>query len=184
MGNSSQIVSLTSVLSEFPPPDSTPLSLDLMPHKLSFPLSPGEKALQETVAASTALDSRFQGFPAYPTAFVVAANVELSFNGDTASLASSLEASSTEANASIGYGPFAVSAGHKQSQNKSKTRTETTATGMKISLQAPQIISWVQTLLPKLPKDPAGKSRMEGISIGPDPPKTSSAPRPTQVAET
>ena len=184
MGNSFQIVSLTSVLSEYSPPDSTPLSLDLMPHQLSFPLSPGEKALQETVAANAALDSRFQGFPAYPTAFVVAANVELSFNGDTASLASSLEASSTEANASVGWGPFAVSAAHKQSQNKSKTRTETTATGMKISIQAPQIISWVQTLLPKLPKDLTGKSRMEGISIAPVSTNISSAPQPTQVAET
>lgn len=113
------------------------------------------------------MDSRFQGFPAYPTAFVVAANVELSFNGDTSSLESSLEASSTEANASVGWGPFGVSASHKQSQNKSKTRTEASATGMKTSLQAPQIIGWVQTLLPKLPKDPPGKSRMEGIKTVP-----------------
>ena len=36
---------------------------------------------------------------------------------------------------------------------------------METSLQAPQIIGWVQTLLPKLPRDPAGKSRMEGLEI-------------------
>ena len=166
MGNSFQTVTSTSAPSEFSPPDIPPIKLDLMLYS-RFPLSPGEEALHELVEKNGVLDSRFQGFPAYPTAFVVAANVELSFNGNTSTLESSLEASSTEANASVGWGPFGVSASHKQSRNKSKTRTEATATGLKISIQAPQIIGWVQTLLPKLPKDPAGKSRMEGIKSVP-----------------
>ena len=110
-------------------------------------------------------EADYQQFSSFPTAFVIAADVELSFNGDTSSLQSSLESSSTEANVSVGWGPFAVSASHKQSQTKAATRTETTATGMKISLQAPQIIGWVQTLLPKLPRDPAGQSRMAGVGI-------------------
>lgn len=91
--------------------------------------------------------------------------MEISFNGDTSSLQSSLESSSTAANVNIGWGPFAVSASHIQSNTKAATKTETTATGMKISLQAPQTIGWVQTLFPKLPRDPAGKSRMEGLGI-------------------
>ena len=107
----------------------------------------------------------YQQFSSYPTAFVVAASVELSFSGDTSNLEGALQASSTEANVSVGWGPFGVSASHKQSSSKNKTRTESTATGMKISLQAPQIIAWVQTLLPKLPRDPTAKSRMEGLLI-------------------
>jgi len=107
----------------------------------------------------------YQLFSSYPTAFIVAANVELTFSGDTTHLKSSLESSSTEANISVGYGPFSLSASHKQSKNKSKTRMESTATGMKISLQAPQIIGWVQTLLPELPPTSTGQSRMEGVGL-------------------
>lgn len=117
------------------------------------------------MAKNEALEADYQQFSSFPTAFVVAADVEVSFNGDTSSLQSTLESSSTEANVNVGWGPFAVSASHKQSKTKAATRTETTATGMKISLQAPQIIGWVQTLLPKLPRDPAGKSRMDGLGI-------------------
>ena len=53
------------------------------------------------------------------------------FSGDTTSLESAVEASSTEANLSVGYGPFAVSGSHKQSKSSSKTKMESTATGCK-----------------------------------------------------
>ena len=150
----------------------------------SFKLSPGETALLETVQNNEVPDADYQQFSSYPTAFVLAANVELSFSGDTASLSSSLEASSTDANVSVGYGPFSVSASHKQSRTKAATRTENTATGMKISLQAPQIIGWVQTLLPKLPRDPAGKSRMEGLSIQKSAPATPDTTRTSATGST
>ena len=55
-----------------------------------FKLSPGETALLETVHADKVPEADYQQFSAYPTAFVIAANVELSFNGDTSSLQSSL----------------------------------------------------------------------------------------------
>ncbi|KAF3901320.1 hypothetical protein ABW20_dc0101226 [Dactylellina cionopaga] len=119
-----------------------------------FPLSPGEGQLLEYAQRNEVPKADYQQFSSYPTAFVIASNVELGFSGDTSSLESSLEASSSDANASVGVGPFSCSASHKSSKSKSKTRTETTATGMKISLQAPQIIAWVQTLLPKLPRGP------------------------------
>ena len=111
------------------------------------------------------LDADYQQFSLYLTAFVIAANVELSFSGNTSTLESALEASSTQANMSVGWGPFGISASHKQASSKSKTRMESTAAGMKISLQAPQIIAWVQTLLPQLPKNPLAKSRMQGLQL-------------------
>jgi len=104
--------------------------------------------------------AEYQQFPAYPTAFVVAANVELNFNGDCSELSSAIKSTTTEANGSVGWGPFAVSGSHKQSKTQSSTRSESTATGMRISLQAPQIIAWAQTLLPRLPRDPSAKSQM------------------------
>ncbi|MCJ1379933.1 hypothetical protein MMC17_003036 [Xylographa soralifera] len=134
-------------------------------HAELFPLSPGETELLKMVNGKNPVHADFQQFSSYPTAFVIAANVEIGFSGDTSSLQSTLESSSTEANVSVGWGPFAVSGSHKQSKTKSMTRMESTATGMKISLQAPQIIGWVQTLLPKLPRDPKGKSRMDGLSL-------------------
>jgi hypothetical protein len=131
----------------------------------SFRLSPGEGELLKSLNENKPLDADYQQFSSYPTAFVIAANVELSFSGDTSTLESTLEASSTQANISVGWGPFAVSASHKQSSSRSKTRMESTAAGMKISLQAPQIIGWVQTLLPQLPRNPLAKSRMQSLQI-------------------
>lgn len=129
-----------------------------------FSLSPGPEELHRYVAQNKPVDPEYTEFCSYPTAFVVASNVELEFAGNTSSLESALESSSTEANVEVGYGPFALSASHKSSKSKSKTRAEATATGMRISLQAPQIISWVSELLPKLPKAPQS-SQMFGMSL-------------------
>lgn len=129
-----------------------------------FALSPGPEELHKYVMQNKPVDPEYTEFSSYPTAFVVAANVELEFSGDTSSLESALESSSREANVEVGYGPFALSASHKSSKSKSKTRAEATATGMRISLQAPQIISWVSELLPKLPKAPKS-SQMFGMSL-------------------
>lgn len=86
-------------------------------------------------------------------------------------MASSL---STDSNANVSYGPF-VSARyaneliirmeysvtnifpqystHVKTGNKSTShRMEVTATGMKISFRAPQIIGWVSEILPELPR--------------------------------
>lgn len=130
-----------------------------------FPLSPGPEKLHEFVRANKAIPAQYAEFPSYSTAFVVACNVELEFSGDTSSLESSLESSSTEANLSVGYGPFAISGSHKQSQSRSKTKAESTANGMRISLQAPQIIGWVQELLPELPKPKDANNRLFGLAL-------------------
>lgn len=129
-----------------------------------FALSPGPEEIHNLVAQNKPLSPEYTEFCSYPTAFVVASNVELEFSGDTLSLESALESSSTEANVEVGYGPFSLSASHKSAKTKSKTRAESTATGMRISLQAPQIISWVSELLPKLPKAPKS-SQMYGFTL-------------------
>ncbi|KAL8802865.1 MAG: hypothetical protein Q9182_003552 [Xanthomendoza sp. 2 TL-2023] len=129
-----------------------------------FSLSPGPEELHQYVARNLPVDPEYTQFCSYPTAFVVASNVELEFSGNTSSLESALESSSTEANVEVGYGPFALSASHRSSKSKAKTRAEATATGMRISLQAPQIISWVSELLPKLPKAPKS-SQMFGMTL-------------------
>lgn len=129
-----------------------------------FHLSPGPEYLHRYVAQNKPVEAEYTEFCSYPTAFVVASNVELEFSGNTSSLESALESSSTEANVEVGYGPFSLSASHKSSKSKSKTKAESTATGMRISLQAPQIISWVSELLPQLPKAPKS-SKMFGMAL-------------------
>ena len=114
-----------------------------------FPLSSGPEKLHEYVRNNKPVNAKYPEFCSYPTALVIACNVELEFSGNTTSLESALESSSTEANLSVGYGPFSVSGSHKQSKSKSNTKAESTATGMRISLQAPQVIAWVQELLPE-----------------------------------
>ncbi|OTA07299.1 hypothetical protein A9Z42_0081940 [Trichoderma parareesei] len=129
----------------------------------SFKISPGEDALREAFEKERNLDGEYQQFSSFPTSFVVAADVELSFSGDTTKLESAVSASSTSANLSVGYGPFALSGSHSSSKSKSRTKMESTATGCKISVQAPQIVGWVQTLLPQLPKPKTGVSTMKGL---------------------
>ncbi|KAL7946421.1 hypothetical protein V8C42DRAFT_357282 [Trichoderma barbatum] len=129
----------------------------------NFKISPGEDALRKAFDDEQTLDGDYQQFSSFPTAFVVAADVELSFSGDTTKLESAVSASSTSANLSVGYGPFSVAGSHSSSKSKSRTKMESTATGCKISVQAPQIVGWVQTLLPQLPKPKTGVSTMKGL---------------------
>ncbi|KAI8716368.1 hypothetical protein NCS52_00930200 [Fusarium sp. LHS14.1] len=95
---------------------------------------------------------KYSYFPSYPTAFIVASNVELEFRGDTTNLEEAIESSSFDANLKVGYGPFSLGASHKQDSSSAKTKMETTATGTRISLEAPAIIGWVSTMLPPLPR--------------------------------
>ncbi|UPK92186.1 hypothetical protein LCI18_003121 [Fusarium solani-melongenae] len=95
---------------------------------------------------------KYSYFPSYPTAFIIASNVELEFRGDTTNLEEAIDSSSFDANLKVGYGPFSLGASHKQDSASAKTKMETTATGTRISLEAPAIIGWVSTMLPPLPR--------------------------------
>ncbi|KAF5021544.1 hypothetical protein F66182_6426 [Fusarium sp. NRRL 66182] len=130
-----------------------------------FKISPGPQALQKAAEEHKVIDTDYTQFCSYPNAFVLASNVELSFNGDTSHLESSLEASSTQANVSVGWGPFSISSSHKSSKSSSRTKSESTANGMHISLQAPQIIAWVSELLPALPKPEGRNPALFGLPL-------------------
>ncbi|KAM0438111.1 hypothetical protein ACHAQK_006842 [Fusarium lateritium] len=125
-----------------------------------FKISPGEDVLKDAFNNGKNLKGEYQQFSSYPTAFIIAADIELSFSGDTTKLESAVSASSTQANVSVGWGPFAVSGSHSSSKSKSRTKMESTATGCRISVEAPQIVGWVQTLLSMLPKPKNGVSTM------------------------
>jgi hypothetical protein len=124
-------------------------------------LSPGWSKLKDAIdKRETTTLSRFAHFPSYPTAFIVASNIELEFRGDTTDLEDAIESSSFDANLKVGYGPFSLGASHKQDRKSAKTKMETTAMGTRISLEAPTIIGWVTTLLPELPRPRTGRNAL------------------------
>ncbi|SCO92498.1 uncharacterized protein FRV6_16626 [Fusarium oxysporum] len=122
-------------------------------------LSPGALDLHKLIDQKNdkAL-SNYPYFPSYPTAFIVASNVELEFRGDTSALEEAVESSHTDAQVKIGYGPFSLSGSHSQDKSSAKTKMETTATGTRITLEAPSIIGWISQLVPQLPRPKGGSS--------------------------
>nr|RBQ91816.1 hypothetical protein FVER53263_12490 [Fusarium verticillioides] len=122
-------------------------------------LSPGALDLHKLIDQKNdkAL-ANYPYFPSYPTAFIVASNVELEFRGDTSALEEAVESSHTDAQVKVGYGPFSLSASHSQDKSSAKTKMETTATGTRITLEAPAIIGWVSQLVPQLPRPKGGSS--------------------------
>lgn len=127
-------------------------------------LSPGPHELKKAIERKDDKALQQYGyFPSYPTAFIIASNVELEFRGDTTHLEDAVESSSFDANLKVGYGPFSLSASHKQDKSSSKTKMETTAVGTRIRLEAPSIIGWVTTLVPELPRN---KDKMKAALIG------------------
>ncbi|CAF3445430.1 unnamed protein product [Fusarium graminearum] len=122
-------------------------------------LSPGALDLHKLIDQKNdkAL-ANYPYFPSYPTAFIVASNVELEFRGDTSSLEEAVESSHTDAQVKVGYGPFSLSGSHSQDKSSAKTKMETTATGTRITLEAPAIIGWVSQLVPQLPRPKGGSS--------------------------
>ncbi|KAL7917400.1 hypothetical protein ACQKWADRAFT_324685 [Trichoderma austrokoningii] len=131
-----------------------------------FTISPGHEVLREAVEQDLPVEMAHAQFCSYPNAFIVASNVELQFHGATRWLESSLEASATDARASIGWGPFILgSSSYKGSKAGLKSRIQSTKTGVQISLQTPQIIAWTQELLPELPKRIAGDLGLSELSL-------------------
>ena len=125
-------------------------------------LSPGAQSSKSYIdqKSSEAL-SKYPYFPSYPTSFIVAANLELEFRGDTTALEEAVDSSHTDAQVKVGYGPFSLSASHIQDKSSAKTKMETTATGRRITLEAPAIIGWVSQLVPPLPR-PKGANFLAG----------------------
>ncbi|KAK6352526.1 hypothetical protein TWF730_009350 [Orbilia blumenaviensis] len=125
-------------------------------------ISPGALDLHKLIdQKNDSALAKYPHFPSYPTAFIVASNVELEFRGDTAALEEAVESSHTDAQVKVGYGPFSLSASHSQDKSSAKTKMETTATGTRITLEAPSIIGWVSQLVPQLPR-PKGSNFLVG----------------------
>ncbi|KAI0453605.1 hypothetical protein F5B21DRAFT_525595 [Xylaria acuta] len=125
-------------------------------------ISPSEEALKRVFEREQNIDGEYQQFSSFPAAFVVAADVELSSPGGITKFERAVSALSASASLSVGYGPFVFSGSYSSPKSKSRTKMESAATGCKISVQAPQIVGWVQTLLPQLPKPNTGVSTMTG----------------------
>ncbi|KAM0080638.1 hypothetical protein ACKRZS_007195 [Fusarium odoratissimum] len=94
-------------------------------------------------------------FPAYPTAFTVAADANLSFKNDESAAKQVLNVLQTDSSveASFGYWGFGGGAGAKvKADDKSASQHMEVKNGaLNISLQAPQIIGLVSEVLPELP---------------------------------
>ncbi|KDQ53226.1 hypothetical protein JAAARDRAFT_72716 [Jaapia argillacea MUCL 33604] len=115
---------------------------------------PNEKEIRD---AQSILSNRYGLFPMFPTAFILAANVVLEFKGETSSISSALNNSTNSGSASVGYGPFAISTAYSVSTSSSSSRCEITSQGCRITINAPQIIGWVSSMLPALPRLPDDK---------------------------
>lgn len=127
-------------------------------------LSPGPANLHDYIDKKDRNTlEKYSYFPSYPTAFIIASNIELEFRGDTTHMEEAMESSHFDANVKVGYGPFSLSASHSQDKTSAKTKMETTATGTRITLVAPAIIGWVSTLLPKLPRTRGGNALVQNF---------------------
>ncbi|RFU76095.1 hypothetical protein TARUN_6167 [Trichoderma arundinaceum] len=141
-----------------------------------FKLSPGHIALQKAVEDHTLVETDYTQYCSYPKAFVIASNVMIEFNGNTASLESNLQASATETNPEVVWGPFTLASSlHRSSKSNSKIRTQSTTTGMRVHLQEPQIIAWVQEPLPALPKPTGDSPALFGMQLAKVPARSTAA---------
>jgi len=96
--------------------------------------------------------ARYDLFPMYPTAFLLAANVVLEIEGDTSDIQSHFHTSTTSGSASVGWGPFSVTSSFSHTDTQANSTCEATATGCKITIRSPQIIGWISQIVPALPR--------------------------------
>ncbi|CVK85864.1 uncharacterized protein FMAN_06638 [Fusarium mangiferae] len=107
-------------------------------------ISPGPCRIHEMIEDGEDEKSGEWAFPAYPTAFVIAADTAIEFKGE----AKAIEEFWKSGSELVGYGPWSVSGSAAAEQ----TRFEATSTGCKIGFGAPQIIGWVNQTVPSLPR--------------------------------
>ncbi|KAF4946128.1 hypothetical protein FGADI_11406 [Fusarium gaditjirri] len=124
-------------------------------------LSPGAKAIKYWVESGDNefgkyVRTNYGKFPAYPTAFIVAADANLSFKNEKSDGKDILNVLQTDSSveASFGCWSFSGGAGAKvKTDDKSASQHMEVKNGaLNISFQAPQIIGWVSEVLPELPR--------------------------------
>ncbi|KAG6908106.1 hypothetical protein DXG01_006144 [Tephrocybe rancida] len=95
---------------------------------------------------------RYNTFPLYPTAFLLAANIVLEITGETTAIQTSFQESVSSGKA-FGYGPFiSGSSNYNEADTSSSASCDATADGCRITIQSPQIIGWVSNMIPALPR--------------------------------
>lgn len=122
----------------------------------------GSNAGQGDVKAIAEL-AQYNSFPAFPTSFIVAADVVIEFSGDTSHVEDHFSAQSNSGSVSVGYGPFSVSSSFHQSSSQQSHQMQSTATGCRLTFAAPQIIGWVSQILPALPRKPGFEPMVQNM---------------------
>ncbi|KAK0664521.1 hypothetical protein QBC41DRAFT_233719 [Cercophora samala] len=121
-------------------------------------LSPGAQVVQSCISdpsPDNGIKLRPYGtFPAYPTAFIVAADTTLELHSTDSEAEEMASQLSTESSFNMNLGPWGVrgSAHLKTDSKNANQRMETKNGSLRISFQAPQIIGWVSEILPELPR--------------------------------
>ncbi|PTB37465.1 hypothetical protein M441DRAFT_30603 [Trichoderma asperellum CBS 433.97] len=124
-------------------------------------LSPGAKTIKYWVENG---DNEYNGyvrtnygkFPAYPTAFIVAADANLSFKSTQSAAEEALKVLQTDSSLEASFGSWNISGGAgakiKTNDKSASQHMEVKDGALQISFQAPQIIGWVSEVLPELPR--------------------------------
>ena len=129
-------------------------------------LSPGPLALQKMIDSQNLEDiDLYSQFPAYPTAFIVAADTTIEFSGSTKHIEQQFDSHSNSGGLSVGYGPWSVSSSFHESASKQSMQVHSTATGCKLSFGAPQVIGWISQILPALPRPPKFNPLTQGAGV-------------------
>lgn len=132
-------------------------------------LSPGAAQLKTWIATQTSENrknmSQYNQFPAYPTAFIVAANTTLNIQCGESAAETMSKSFSTDSSLDVNVGCWNIGGGaHLKTDSKnSNQRMEVKNGALSISFQAPQIIGWVSEILPELPR----KSEAGGLTAAP-----------------
>ncbi|RGP77961.1 hypothetical protein FLONG3_3918 [Fusarium longipes] len=124
-------------------------------------LSPGAKAVKYWVESGDNVFENYKRtnygkFPAYPTAFIVAADANLSFKGDETAAKNVLNTLQTDSSVEATFGCWGIGGGAgakvKTDDKSASQHMEVKDGALNISFQAPQIIGWVSEVLPELPR--------------------------------
>lgn len=122
-------------------------------------LSPGAQKIKEWVekgdsGTGDVTRAQFGIFPAYPTAFVVAADTALEFMSTADNSSEMMKSLATDSSIQASYGPWGLKCGASAttSSEESSQIMSVQDGSLRISFQAPQIIAWVSEILPQLPR--------------------------------
>ncbi|KAK4183746.1 hypothetical protein QBC35DRAFT_418305 [Podospora australis] len=123
-------------------------------HRMMKAQVAASKLADEVNAAKSVVDelAQYNSFPAFPTSFILAANTIIDFKGNTQHIEDHFSSSSSSGSTSVGWGPFSVSSSFHSSSQEQTHQMQSTATGCRLTFGAPQIIGWVNQILPALPR--------------------------------